>query len=75
MAVGSSLQFASKDAQQLARYLAVNKGVSDLLFTGGDPGTLTAEQFGRYVIPLLDSKEHEHVQTIRIGTKSLAYWP
>lgn len=75
MAVGSSLQFASKDAQQLARYLEVNKGVSDLLFTGGDPGTLTAEQFSRYIDPLLNTKEHEHVQTIRIGTKSLAYWP
>jgi L-lysine 2,3-aminomutase len=75
VSVGSPLQFANKDADLLAAYLGQSKMISDLLLTGGDPMVMTAEQMGRYVRPLLNSKEHEHIQTIRIGTKSLAYWP
>ncbi|KAA0166510.1 hypothetical protein FNF31_01288 [Cafeteria roenbergensis] len=75
VSVGSPLQFANKDAELLAQYLAKNKVISDLLLTGGDPMVMTAEQMGRYIRPILNSAEHDHVQTIRIGTKSLAYWP
>lgn len=36
---------------------------------------MTASTFAKYLKPLLDNPETEHLQTIRIGTKSLAYWP
>jgi len=35
---------------------------------------MKASLLRRYIEPLL-SPELEHVRTIRIGTKSLAYWP
>lgn len=75
VSVGSPLQFANKDADLLHAYFAQNKMISDLLLTGGDPMVMTAEQMGRYIRPMLHSKDHEHIQTIRVGTKSLAYWP
>ena len=44
-AVGSSQQFASKDAFQLRDYLKENKSISDILFTGGDPMVMNADQW------------------------------
>lgn len=68
------LKFASREAETFAEYLRKNQGISDVLFTGGDPMVMKTRVFERYVEPLLD-ESLEHVQTIRIGTKSLAYWP
>lgn len=68
------LKFASKEAATFADYLRTHKDVSDVLFTGGDPMVMKTRVFQRYLEPLLDPSL-EHVQTIRIGTKSLAYWP
>ena len=67
-----SLKFANKEADQLARYLRQHPEVSDVLFTGGDPMIMKTKIFERYVEQILDI---ESVRTIRIGTKSLAYWP
>lgn len=72
VSVGSSLQFASKDARLLSQYLAQNPHVSDILFTGGDPMVQNHQQFSRYFEAAFDN---DHISTIRIGTKSLAYWP
>ncbi|MEM9372619.1 MAG: 4Fe-4S cluster-binding domain-containing protein, partial [Planctomycetota bacterium] len=66
------LKFANKEADQLARYLRKHPEVSDVLFTGGDPMIMKTKIFRRYVEQIL---EIESVRTIRIGTKSLAYWP
>ncbi|UCC25443.1 MAG: hypothetical protein JSU98_17230 [Gemmatimonadales bacterium] len=66
------LKFASKEPQRLAAYIRGKPDVSDVLFTGGDPMVMKTHVLRRYVEPLLDI---EHVATIRIGTKSLAYWP
>lgn len=68
------LKFAMKETDLLVQYLKEHKEVTDVLFTGGDPMVMKASLFKAYVEPLLDD-ELEHVQTIRIGTKSLAYWP
>ena len=46
-----------------------------MLFTGGDPMVMSAETLRRYVDPILKSPGLQHLDTIRIGTKSLAYWP
>ena len=74
--VGSSdLQFASNDLEELLKYLRKNKSVTDLLITGGDPMVMNAKQITRYLYPIANDPELEHLQNIRIGTKSLAYWP
>jgi len=66
------MKFANKEADQLARYLQAHPEVSDVLFTGGDPMIMKTKVFERYIEPLL---EIETVRSIRIGTKSLGYWP
>ncbi len=66
------LKLASKEPETLARYVRAHPEITSVLFTGGDPMVMKTKVFRRYVEPLL---EIEHVQSIRIGTKSLAYWP
>ena len=68
------LKFESSSADDLTAYLERHSEVTDLLFTGGDPMVMSAEVLGRYVEPLLHPRL-EHVQTIRIGTKAVSYWP
>jgi len=70
-----SWQFASNKLESLLRYLRTNKNVTDLLMTGGDPMVMNSEQLRRYIMAIVDDPELEHVQTIRFGSKSLAYWP
>ncbi|SHF35832.1 KamA family radical SAM protein [Dysgonomonas macrotermitis] len=70
----SGLKFAMKEADLLIKYLRVHKEVTDVLFTGGDPMVMSAAILRSYIAPLL-SPEFDHIRSIRIGTKSLAYWP
>lgn len=67
-------KFAMREAGLLHKYLLKNKEVTDVLFTGGDPMSTTAKIMSAYIEPLL-SKEFSHIKNIRIGSKSLAYWP
>lgn len=66
------LKFANKEAGQLRRYLEEHPEVTDVLFTGGDPMIMKAKVFETYVEEVL---KVESVRTVRIGTKSVAYWP
>ncbi len=68
------LKFASKEAGQLHRYLKEHKEVTDLLITGGDPLVMKTKHLIAYLEPLL-SPEFDHIQTIRLGTKALTFWP
>jgi len=68
------LKFASNDAENLAGYLADHSEVNSVLFTGGDPMTMKARALEQYIEPLLQPG-FEHIDSIRIGSKSLAYWP
>lgn len=68
------MRFQARDVEDLIAYLRVHPEVTDVIFTGGDPLTMGTRVLRRYVEPLLDSNL-EHLQTIRIGTKSTAYWP
>ncbi len=68
------LKFAMKETDLLVEYLKEHREVTDVLFTGGDPMIMKAKIFRAYIEPLLDD-ELWNVQTIRIGTKSLGYWP
>lgn len=68
------LKFASKESSQLKDYILKHKEVTDILFTGGDPMIMKARIFASYLEPLLEARP-ENLQTIRIGTKALSYWP
>ena len=67
-------RFGSKDTEDLVAYLKVHPEVTDVLITGGDPMIMSAALLRKYIEPLL-APELDHVQNIRIGTKSVAFWP
>lgn len=66
------LKMAGDDYGQLRDYLIAHPEVTSVLFTGGDAMIMGESVLRRYVEPLL---ELEQLESIRIGTKSLAYWP
>lgn len=70
----NEIKFASREIDTLVHYVKNNKSVTDVLFTGGDPMIMKHKYLEMYLLPLLKA-EIENLQTIRIGTKSLSYWP
>ncbi|MFP4682173.1 MAG: KamA family radical SAM protein [Ectothiorhodospira sp.] len=68
------LRIASTQADRLQAYLAAQPQVSDLLITGGDPMVMKTKHLLQYLEPLMEPR-FEHVQSIRIGTKALTFWP
>ncbi|MDX1801749.1 MAG: lysine 2,3-aminomutase, partial [Marinobacter sp.] len=68
------LKIASTDAAKLHGYLQAHPEISDLLVTGGDPMVMKTKHLVQYLKPLLEP-EFDHIQTIRIGTKALTFWP
>ena len=73
--VGNSMKIYAKQTSELHRYLGAHPDVTDLLITGGDPMIMKASVLGRYLRPLLDAPEAANLQSIRIGTKALTFWP
>jgi L-lysine 2,3-aminomutase len=72
---GDGVKFRAKDHELLVRYLAEHPEVTDLLLTGGDPMVMSTSVIARYLEPIIEDERLRHVQTIRIGSKALAYWP
>jgi KamA family protein len=68
------LRIATSEADTLHDYLRAHPEVTDLLITGGDPMVMKARHLAAYLEPLLEP-EYDHVDTIRIGTKALTFWP
>jgi KamA family protein len=68
------LKLAMDESVRFHEYLRRHTEVSDVLFTGGDPMVMSTKILAWYLESLL-GKGFEHVQVIRIGTKSLGYWP
>jgi KamA family protein len=68
------LQFASEGTADLVAYLKAHPEITDVLITGGDPMIMRTSLLRKYIEPLL-VPELDHVQNIRIGTKSVASWP
>ena len=66
------LKFANGEASSLVRYLQQHQEVTDVLFTGGDPMIMRSKLLRQYIEPLLGV---ETLHSIRIGSKSLAWWP
>jgi KamA family protein len=72
--VGKSLRFNSNDEETLHKYLRQHTEVTDLLMTGGDPMVMRTKKLRAY-LEELTKPEYDHVQNIRIGSKSLTFWP
>ena len=68
------LQLASREAGDLVGYLRAHPEVTSVLITGGDPMIMRAALLRRYLEPLLRANL-PGLTSIRIGTKSVAYWP
>jgi len=68
------MKFAARETDGLVEYLRTHRDVSNVLVTGGDPLVMRTPLLRGYLEPLL-ADDLEHVSTIRIGTKSLAFWP
>jgi L-lysine 2,3-aminomutase len=68
------LKMATDDIGTLVAYLAEHQEVTSVLITGGDPMIMGEPVLRRYLEPLLDPRL-DHLESIRIGTKSLSYWP
>ncbi|MBF9073703.1 KamA family radical SAM protein [Streptacidiphilus fuscans] len=66
------LKMASGDAEALRSYVASHPELTSVLITGGDPLIMSSSVLARYVEPLLDIP---HLESVRIGTKALSYWP
>jgi len=68
------LKFATDESKKFQEYIKQHKEITDVLITGGDPMIMSAEKLKAYIEPLL-APEFSHIKNIRIGTKSLSYWP
>ena len=68
------LRFAATDPVRVARYLRQHHEVTDLLVTGGDPLVMRTAVLEKHLAPLI-GPGLSHVHTLRLGTKSLTFWP
>lgn len=68
----ADLKFASDDVGQMVDYIRRHPEVTSVLITGGDAMIMGESVIRRYMGPLM---ELEQLESIRIGTKALAYWP
>ena len=68
------LKMATADISRVMDYLRQHREVSSVLVTGGDPMIMGAPVLRRYLEPLLEPGL-EHIESVRIGSKALAYWP
>lgn len=70
-----NMKFSIKEDYELyIEYIKAHPKVTDILFTGGDPMTMNASLLRAHIEPML-APDMEQIRNIRIGTKSLAYWP
>jgi KamA family protein len=70
----TEIKFSMKQTEKLVGYLREHPEVTDVLITGGDPMVMNASSFARYINALLEA-DLPNLKTIRIGSKSLAFWP
>ena len=70
----NGLKFSTKESSLLVDYIRNHPEITDILFTGGDPLIMTAGSLAEYINTLLKA-DLSNLHTIRIGTKSLSYWP
>jgi KamA family protein len=69
-----ALKMATNDTDGLLTYLLCHPEITDVLITGGDPLVMSTLVLERYIEVLLDPRL-EGLESIRIGTKAVSYWP
>jgi len=69
-----NVKFSTCNKNDFLSYILLHKEITDVLFTGGDPMIMSIGNLKKYILPLLNP-EYCHIKSIRIGTKSLSYWP
>ena len=70
----ADLKFSTDESNRFVEYIKQHKEITDILLTGGDPMIMNAGNLSVYLSALI-GPECEHIKSIRIGTKSLSYWP
>ncbi len=70
----NDLHFATDESKRFQDYIKKHKNITDILVTGGDPMIMNLKNLQTYLEPFL-KPEFDHIRSIRIGTKSVAYWP
>jgi len=68
------IKFGMKQAGLMVEYLRQNPEITDILITGGDPMVMKASILKKYIDAILEAGLPQ-IKTIRIGTKSLSFWP
>jgi len=66
------LKMATTEIARFVAYVRANPEITSVLLTGGDPMMMGHTVLARYIEPLL---QIEQLESIRIGTKALTYWP
>lgn len=74
VSLNKEYKFGTKQIDNFVSYLQESPEVTDVLITGGDPMVMKANALEKYIHPILNA-EISHLRTIRIGSKSLSYWP
>ena len=70
----TDLKFAMKQTDLLIAYLKEHPEVTDVLITGGDPMVMSTKTLAVYIDALLGDGL-TNLKNIRIGSKTLAFWP
>ena len=71
----NEIKFAMRETELMVKYLEQHQEATDILYTGGDPMIMKFEVFRQYIEPFIERDNKTNIQSIRIGTKSLAFWP
>jgi L-lysine 2,3-aminomutase len=72
---GDEDMFIQENISAVHGYLKKNKGVTDVLLTGGDAGLMPFERLRAYAEPLIHDPDLMHIKTLRIGSRALTYDP
>ena len=68
------MKFAMNEIERVIEYLKQHDEVTDVLITGGDPMIMKAKVLDLYLTKLIEA-DLPNLQNIRIGSKSLSFWP
>jgi len=68
------MKFAMKEIDYVIEYLKQHPEITDLLITGGDPMVMKGKMLDAYLTALVEANI-PHLKNIRIGSKTLGFWP
>ncbi len=68
------MKFAMKEIDYVIEYLKQHPEITDLLITGGDPMVMKGKMLDTYLSALVEANI-PHLKNIRIGSKTLGFWP